>query len=114
MAGSFVNIPQLDPILSARIETLACLAYHLSEPVMGISPTHELVYANASAKQLSPQVGYSTSLKYFLSMRVCAPILSPTFRIPRVFFSLVATLYACVSRLSQEQLGFSLSHMTIV
>ncbi len=51
MAGSFVSL-QHDPILTARIETLACLADHLSEPVMVISPTHELVYANASAQQL--------------------------------------------------------------
>ena len=52
MAGSFLNIPQHDPVLTARIETLACLADHLSEPVMVVSPTQELVYANASAQQL--------------------------------------------------------------
>lgn len=53
MAGSFVNIPQHDPILSARIETLACLADQLAEPVMVVSPTHDLVYANASAQNLA-------------------------------------------------------------
>ncbi len=52
MAGSFLNIPQDDPILSARIETLAFLADHLSEPVMVLSPTQDLVYANASAQRL--------------------------------------------------------------
>ncbi len=52
MAGSFVNTPQHDPILTARIETLACLADHLSEPVIVVSPTHQLVYANTSAQRL--------------------------------------------------------------
>jgi len=52
MAGSFLHIPQHDPILTARIETLAFLADHLSEPVMVLSPTQDLVYANASARQL--------------------------------------------------------------
>ncbi len=52
MAGSFLNIPQHDPILTARIETLACLADQLSEPVMVLSPTQDLVYANASAQRL--------------------------------------------------------------
>lgn len=52
MAGSFVNISQPDAILTARIETLACLSDHLSEPVMVVSPTFEIVYANGSAKRL--------------------------------------------------------------
>ena len=52
MAGSFLNIPLHDPILTARIETLACLADQLSEPVMVLSPTQDLVYANASAQRL--------------------------------------------------------------
>lgn len=52
MAGSFINIPQPDPILTARIETLACLADHLTEPVMVVSPTFEIMYANGSAKRL--------------------------------------------------------------
>jgi len=52
MAGSFLNIPKHDPILSARIEMLAFMADHLSEPVMVVSPTRDLVYANASAQRL--------------------------------------------------------------
>jgi transcriptional regulator with PAS, ATPase and Fis domain len=52
MAGSFIHLPQPDSILTARIEALASLADHLAEPVMVVSPTHDLVYANTSAKQL--------------------------------------------------------------
>ena len=52
MAGSFIHLSQPDSILMARIEALASLADHLTEPVMVVSPTHALVYANASAKQL--------------------------------------------------------------
>jgi len=52
MAGSFLHIPQQDPILSERINTLACLADHLSEPIIVMSPNLELVYANAPAQQL--------------------------------------------------------------
>ena len=53
MAGSFLNIPQHDPVLTIRIETLALVADHLAEPVMVLSPNQDLVYANASAQQLA-------------------------------------------------------------
>lgn len=55
MAGSFVNKPHEDPILSARIESLALLAEHLAEPVMIISPSFELVYTNAAARQFAAE-----------------------------------------------------------
>jgi len=50
MAGSYVPIPQADPILNARVEALKLLADHLSEPVVILDPNYQLVYANASAK----------------------------------------------------------------
>lgn len=52
MAGSFLNIPPNDPFLGARIRSLASLADHLAEPVIIISPTLELVYANAPAQRM--------------------------------------------------------------
>ena len=52
MAGSFLNIPQQDPILTERIKSLAYLADHLSEPIVVMSPNLELVYANGPAQRL--------------------------------------------------------------
>ena len=50
MAGSYVPIPQADPILNARVEALKLLADHLSEPVVIFSPSLELVYSNSPAE----------------------------------------------------------------
>lgn len=55
MAGSFLHTFHEDPILSARIESLTLLADHLVEPVMVISPSFELVYANGAASQFTAE-----------------------------------------------------------
>jgi len=55
MAGSIAHTFPEDPILSARIESLALLADHLDEPVMVISPSLELVYANEAARKFTAE-----------------------------------------------------------
>ena len=52
MAGSFLSLIPDDPILSARIEALSLLAGHIQEPVVVLTPSLDVVYANDSALKI--------------------------------------------------------------